>query len=85
MAEITKLLTPAEVGTLLQIHSKTVQRMAARREIPSLRVGRYWRFAPAEILRWISAKSLAGIDSPTTAGLACEVPTVALSLSHSAR
>jgi len=68
MAEITKLLTPGEVGELLQIHSKTVQRMAARREIPSLRVGRHWRFERGAISLWLAEKSKEGLTGPTLRG-----------------
>lgn len=77
MAEITKLLTPVEVGGILGVHPKTVMRLAARGELPGIRVGRYWRFSEKNIAAWI--------DRPVSTGLACEVPTVALSLSHSAR
>jgi excisionase family DNA binding protein len=72
-----KLLTPAEVGEILGVHPKTVMRLAARGELPGRRVGRYWRFAEKNIAAWI--------DRPTMAGLAFEVPTVALSQSHLAR
>lgn len=68
MAEISKLLSPSEVGDILGVHSKTVQRMAARREIPSLRVGRYWRFEPGAISLWLAEKSKEGLTGPTLRG-----------------
>ncbi len=61
MAEITKLLTPAEVGEILGVHSKTVERMARRGELPGIRIGRYWRFAPVELSRWLADKSKGGL------------------------
>lgn len=35
------------------LHPKTVQRMARRCEIPSVRIGRYWRFRASELDAWI--------------------------------
>jgi excisionase family DNA binding protein len=61
MAEITKLLTPAEVGGILGVHAKTVERMARRGELPGIRIGRYWRFAPVELSRWLTEKSKGGL------------------------
>jgi len=68
MGELTRLLTPSEVGELLGIHGKTVERMARRGELPGRRVGRYWRFAEKNIAAWI--------DKPITSSLACGVPAV---------
>ena len=59
---VTKLLTPVEVGDLLTIHPKTAMRLASRGELPGFRVGRYWRFDPGTISRWIAEKSQRGVD-----------------------
>jgi excisionase family DNA binding protein len=74
MDELTRLYTPDDVAQILGIHPKTVERMAAREELPGIRVGRYWRFDSAELSRWISAKSQDGIDRPGAGTVACEVP-----------
>jgi excisionase family DNA binding protein len=50
------LLTVAEVARYLRIHEKTVYTMVARRELPSIRLGRRVRFSPDDILRWVSAR-----------------------------
>lgn len=34
------------------ISKKRIYDMAARREIPALKIGKYWRFPRAEYLRW---------------------------------
>lgn len=63
-ANLTPLLTSAEVGAILRLHPKTAERMARRGTIPSLEIGRYWRFDEKSIATWIRA------------GVGFEVPTV---------
>jgi excisionase family DNA binding protein len=53
MGGLTRLLTSAEVGELLGIHAKTVERMCRRGELPGIRVGRYWRFRAADIEKYV--------------------------------
>ncbi len=52
---LTPLLTSAEVGAILRLHPKTVERMARHGSIPALRIGRYWRFDEKRIAFWIRA------------------------------
>jgi excisionase family DNA binding protein len=47
------LLSDAQVGKLLGLHPKTVQRLARSREIPAVRIGRYWRFRATELNTWL--------------------------------
>ena len=51
-----RLLTFGQVADLLQVHPKTVYAWVARRELPSVRLGRRVRFLPDDILRWVSAR-----------------------------
>jgi len=51
-----QLLTPDEVAEMLQIARKTVVVMAREERIPSIRIGRFVRFDPAEIDRWIDSQ-----------------------------
>jgi len=47
------LLDDVQVAALLKVHPKTVQKMARNRELPAIRVGRYWRFLPSALNSWI--------------------------------
>lgn len=53
------LLDSNEAAQLLRIHPKTLQRMARKREIPAMQIGKLWRFSPAALLAWEQEK-LAG-------------------------
>ena len=43
-------MTPSQVAGLLQIHSRTVCRLAENGKIPGIRIGRSWRFHNKDIL-----------------------------------
>jgi excisionase family DNA binding protein len=58
-ATFDRLLNSQEAATLLRIHPKTLQRMARRREIPAMQVGKLWRFSASALLSWQEEK-LAG-------------------------
>ena len=47
------LLSDAQVGKLLALHPKTVQRLARAGEIPAHRIGRYWRYRATELNTWL--------------------------------
>ena len=53
---IARLLTSAEVGEVLGIHPKVVERMAKRGEIPGLKVGRFWRYQSIALDGWINSR-----------------------------
>lgn len=46
-----EMLTPAEVAKLMRVSHRTVQRMIATREIPSILVGAQRRIDPASLSR----------------------------------
>lgn len=50
------ILTPAQVASLLQIHVKTVYRLADEGIIPGTKIGRSWRFNKDGILAILSTK-----------------------------
>ena len=52
----SRLLTVREVAALLRRHEKTIYTMVARRQLPSIRIGRSVRFSHDDILRWVSAR-----------------------------
>ena len=51
-----QLLTPDEVADRLRIARKTVVVMAREERIPCIRIGRFVRFDPNEIDRWINSQ-----------------------------
>jgi excisionase family DNA binding protein len=51
-AEFEPLLDSNEAAELLKIHPKTLQRMARRGEIPSIQIGKLWRFRSSELNAW---------------------------------
>ena len=51
------LLSDIQVGKLLGLHPKTVQRLARAGEIPAVRIGRYWRFRATELNTWVELQS----------------------------
>lgn len=65
--QLKPLLTSEEVGKVLGIHPKVVERMAKRGELPglALKVGRFWRY-----------KSRAALDAWIDSRLQCQSPTV---------
>jgi excisionase family DNA binding protein len=51
------LLSDSQVGQLLGLHPKTVQRLARSGEIPSVRVGRKWRYRATALEAWLAVQS----------------------------
>lgn len=49
-----EIITPAQVAALLQVHVKTVYRLAERGVIPGHKIGRRWRFRKKSILSLVS-------------------------------
>ena len=60
---IEKLLTSIDVGQVLGIHPKVVERMAKRGELPALKVGRFWRYRASTLDGWITSRLQS--ESPT--------------------
>ena len=53
---IEKLLSSNEVGEILGIHPKVVERMAKRGEVPALKVGKFWRYRASALDGWIDSR-----------------------------
>ena len=51
-SQFEPLLDSNEAAELLKIHPKTLQRMARRGEIPSIQIGKLWRFRGSELNAW---------------------------------
>jgi excisionase family DNA binding protein len=50
-----RLLGSDEAADLLNIHPKTLQRMARNGIIPAIRIGRLWRFRASDLDNWVSS------------------------------
>jgi excisionase family DNA binding protein len=48
-----RVLNTDEAAALLQIHPKTLQRMARRGIIPAFRIGDLWRFRASTLDQWL--------------------------------
>lgn len=53
MKNTGKLLKAEQVAETLNLARKTVVTMAREGRLPSIRIGRFYRFDPSEIDRWI--------------------------------
>lgn len=50
------LLNSQQVGEILSLCPKVIERMARGGEIPALKVGKFWRYRAAELDAWIGAQ-----------------------------
>ena len=48
-----EILTPIEAGEYLNLHARTIHRLAKNGLIPALKVGRRWRFKKAALEEWL--------------------------------
>ena len=56
MADSTPVMTVREVAAFLNVHEKTVYRLAQRRELPAFKVAGAWRFKREDIDLWIESQ-----------------------------
>jgi len=47
------LLSSAQAAALLQVHPKTLQKMAREGKVPGWRIGDLWRFRASELDTWL--------------------------------
>ena len=57
-----QLWTVADVCAFLRVGRNAVYSMAARHELPSIRVGTRVRFLPADVRAWLERQRLAGAE-----------------------
>lgn len=60
-----QLLTPKELGALLQKKERTIREMVYRGKIPYLKIGKSTRFRKEEIEEWLE-KSCRVVPNPST-------------------
>jgi len=56
MAQIEPLIDAHEAAQILRLHPVTVREMAARREIPGLKIGKVWRFRASSLDAWVNSR-----------------------------
>ena len=54
-----EIITPSQVAALLQVHVKTVYRLAEQGVIPGHKIGRRWRFRRKSILDLVAGSAQA--------------------------
>ncbi len=48
-----RFLDSRQAAALLQIHPKTLQRLARKGEIRAMRIGKLWRFRASDLDAWV--------------------------------
>ena len=51
-----RFLNSREAAALLQIHLKTLQRLARKGEIRAMRIGKLWRFRTSDLHAWVDLR-----------------------------
>jgi len=51
--EDIRLLTLSEAASLLQVSTRTLQRMIRKGELPAFKVGGQWRLREAQLKQWV--------------------------------
>ncbi len=59
-------MTASQVAELLQVHLRTVYKLARRGMIPGRKFGGGWRFSREEILKMISTGRLTALETELT-------------------
>ncbi len=62
-----QILTASQVAELLQVHLRTVYKLARRGLIPGRKFGGGWRFSREEILKMISTSRLPSLETELSA------------------
>ncbi len=55
-ATFEPVLNTDEAAALLQIHPKTLQRMARQGRVPAFRIGDLWRFRASALDEWLRSR-----------------------------
>jgi len=51
-----------QAARYLQVHPRTITRMAKRGEIPAIHLGRLWRFRRTDLDTWLESRLCPGTD-----------------------
>jgi excisionase family DNA binding protein len=61
--ENIRLLTLSEAANLLQVSTRTLQRMIRNGELPAFKVGGQWRLRETQLRQWVESRG-GSIDDP---------------------
>lgn len=68
------LLTTREIQETLQVDRTTIYRMVESGQLPAIRVGKQWRFARADLERWLRTRSAPGAAAAAAQPAAAAAP-----------
>lgn len=57
-------MTVRDVAGYLNVHEKTVYRLAQRGDLPGFKVAGAWRFRPEDLEKWVAAQMTAESSGP---------------------
>ena len=58
------LMTLEDIAAYLQLHLRTVNRLAKEGELPVMKIGRVWRIKREVLDRWITEQSVNNVVMP---------------------
>jgi excisionase family DNA binding protein len=58
-----RLLTLAEAADLLQVSTRTLQRMIRNGELPAFKVGGQWRMRETQLRQWVEKRETSGTEA----------------------
>ena len=60
--ENISLLTLSEAANLLQVSTRTLQRMIRKGELPAFKVGGQWRLRETQLRQWVESREGSIVD-----------------------
>ena len=60
--ENIRLLTLSEAAKLLQVSTRTLQRMIRQRQLPAFKVGGQWRMRESQLGEWLDQKAKSALQ-----------------------
>ena len=61
--ENIRLLTLSEAANLLQVSTRTLQRMIRNGELPAFKVGGQWRVRETQLRQWVESREGSIVDA----------------------
>jgi excisionase family DNA binding protein len=65
VSPVEPVLTTAQVGAILQIHQRSVERLIAEGKLEALTIGRRWRVTASQLQAFITRQSPSPQPTPT--------------------
>ena len=51
-----RILNSKQVGEILGLCAKVIERMARRGDVPAFKAGKFWRYRESDLERWINSQ-----------------------------